>query len=174
MTALLEKVRPGDELGQGTSLNGAARHNARLGYVWGTASGESCAANPRTIRDGDADRTVRVEPRARNVLRFSGNSLRNERLDLREITQAVATTLSNVPAKEIADATGGSIRAAQNVREGLNAMSLAGFLNACRAFPELRALAMEMMGCEAETDPEFVKGLSLLVNSYVRRAQEGV
>lgn len=133
----------------------------------------SCAVNPRTIREEESARTVHVESRARNVLRSDGRSLRsrypNDRLDIREITQAVTQTLSNVTAKELADATGGSIRAAQNVREGLNGMSLAGFLNACRSFPELRALAMEMMGCEAETDPEFVKGISLLMNSYVRK-----
>ena len=132
----------------------------------------SFVQTPRTIRDGETGRSVRVESRARNVLRNRGTFLRtNDRLDVREITQAVATTLSNVTAKELADATGGSIRAAQNVREGLNAMSLAGFLNACRSIPELRALAMEMMGCEAETDPEFVKGISLLMNSYARKAQ---
>ncbi|HVZ18050.1 MAG TPA: hypothetical protein VG897_13090 [Terriglobales bacterium] len=96
----------------------------------------------------------------------------NDRLDVREITQAVSATLNNVSAKELADATGGSIRAAQNVREGLNAMSLAGFLNACRCIPELRALAMEMMGCEAETDPDFVKGITLLMNSYARKQMQ--
>lgn len=135
----------------------------------------SCAPNTRIVRDADSARTVHVESRARNVLRSKGRFLRtNDRLDVREITAAVKDTLQAVPAKEIADATGGSIRAAQNVREGLNAMSLAGFLNACRSIPELRALAMEMMGCEAETDPEFVKGISLLMNSYTRKQmQEG-
>lgn len=132
----------------------------------------SFVQTPRTLRDGESARTVHVEPRARNVLRSKGRFLRtNDRLDVREITAAVADTLASVPAKMLADATGGSIRAAQNVREGLNAMSLAGFLNACRSIPELRALAMEMMGCEAEADPEFVKGISLLMNSYARKMQ---
>ena len=171
MTALLEKARPSEERSQGASFDGTAR-TARPGTVWNNGTAESCSVNARTIRDAETARTIHVESRARNVLRNRGNFLHtNDRLDVREITQAVATTLSNVTAKELADATGGSVRGAQNVREGLNAMGLAGFLNACRAFPELRALAMDMMGCEAETDPEFVKGISLLMNSYVRRTR---
>lgn len=126
-----------------------------------------------TFQDADETRTVRVEPRARNVQRNIGRNLRprygNDRLDPREVTEAVTETLACVTTRQLADATGGSIRAAQNVREGLNAMSLTAFLNACRRIPELRALAMELMGCEAETDPEFVKGITLLMNSYVRK-----
>lgn len=87
-----------------------------------------------------------------------------------EVTEAISDRLRNVPAKQIQDAQGGSIRAAENVKAGLNAMSLTNFINTCRAIPELRALAVEMLGCEAETDPEFVKGLSLLMNSFARKS----
>jgi hypothetical protein len=128
-------------------------------------------ANPPTIREVPGRKYYGEEP-VRNVRRQNGKDLRrrlDEKLTVLEVTQAVAATLNNVAAKEIAYATGGSIRAAQNVREGLNAMSLTGFINACRAIPELRALAMDMMGCEAETDPEFVRGIALLMNSYSRR-----
>jgi hypothetical protein len=90
---------------------------------------------------------------------------------VREVTETVSGVLVQFESKVLADATGGSVRAANNVREGLNAMSLTGFLNACRALPELRAAAMELMGCEAETDPEFVRGITLLMNNYVRKRQ---
>jgi hypothetical protein len=133
----------------------------------------SFTQSARTTRQAEP-RTVRVEHHHGNVRGHFGTSLRRraptERLDPREVTIAVSETLAPMSAKEIADATGGSVRAAQNVREGLNAMSLTGFLNACRQFPELRALAMEMMGCEAETDPEFVAGITKLMNAYARKA----
>lgn len=91
-------------------------------------------------------------------------------MTVEEVTKSVSSTLRPFEAKDLAHATGGSIRAAHNVREGLNAMSLTGFLNACRAIPELRALAMELMGCDGETDPEFVRGLTLLLNAHARRS----
>lgn len=133
---------------------------------------ESCDLNARVVRE-EQPRNLHGETRARNVRRFSGRVLPSDRLDLREVTQAISATLVNTPAKELADATGGSIRAAQNIREGLNSMSLVPFLNACRAIPELRSLAMEMIGCEAETDPEFIAGITQLMNAYVRKREAG-
>lgn len=134
---------------------------------------ESCAPIPSNDR-GSGDRNLR-ESGDGSFRRITGNSFRrrlpSDRLSTRDVTMAVSQTLFNTPAKEIADATGGSVRAAQNVREGLNSMSLTSFLNACRSIPELRALAMEMMGCEAETDPEFVAGITHLMNAYVRKRE---
>ena len=92
-----------------------------------------------------------------------------DRVSVEEVTKTVSGTLANFETKDIVEATGGSIRAAENVKQGLNAMSLTSFINACRAIPELRAVAMQMMGCEAETDPEFMRGLHHLINAYVRR-----
>lgn len=92
-------------------------------------------------------------------------------MSVEEVTKTVSGTLANFETKDIVEATGGSIRAAENVKQGLNAMSLTSFINACRAIPELRAVAMQMMGCEAETDPEFMRGLHHLINAYVRRDQ---
>jgi hypothetical protein len=91
------------------------------------------------------------------------------KLTVKEVTETVTDTLQSIEAKDIQEATGGSIRAAENVRQGLNSMSLTNFINACRAIPELRAVAMQMMGCEAETDPEFIRGLHHLINAHVRR-----
>lgn len=92
-----------------------------------------------------------------------------EKLTVKEVTETVTETLQSIEAKDIQEATGGSIRAAENARQGLNTMSLTNFINACRAIPELRAVAMQMMGCEAETDPEFIRGLHHLINAHVRR-----
>lgn len=92
-----------------------------------------------------------------------------EKLTVKEVTEAVTETLQSIEAKDIQEATGGSIRAAENARQGLNAMSLTNFINACRAIPELRAVAMQMIGAEGNTDPEFHRALHHLVNSYVRR-----
>lgn len=90
-----------------------------------------------------------------------------EKLTVREVTEAVTGALQPIEAKDIQEATGGSIRAAENARQGLNAMSLTNFVNACRAIPELRAVAMQMIGAEGNTDPEFHRALHHLVNSYV-------
>jgi hypothetical protein len=92
-----------------------------------------------------------------------------EKLTVKEVTEAVTGTLQAIEAKDIQEATGGSIRAAENARQGLNAMSLTNFVNACRAIPELRAVAMQLIGAEGNTDPEFHRALHHLVNSYVRR-----
>lgn len=92
-----------------------------------------------------------------------------EKLTVKEVTETVTETLQTIETKDIQEATGGSIRAAENVRQGLNAMSLTNFINACRAIPELRAVAMQMIGAEGNTDPEFHRALHHLVNSFVRQ-----
>lgn len=125
-------------------------------------------------RREDSERTMehylRTYPRKRR-----GDSRQNlprtEYISTREVTDRVAETLEPFSAKEVAAASGASVKAAQNSREGLNAMSLAHFLNACRAIPELRALAMELMGCETVVDPDFVRGISLLQNALARRSE---
>jgi hypothetical protein len=91
-----------------------------------------------------------------------------ERFSTRDVTHAVAEVLQDFSAKEIAEATGSSVRAAENAKQGMNAMSLAHFLNACREIPEMRAMAMQMMGCETTLNPERERALSMLVNSYLQ------
>ena len=102
----------------------------------------------------------------RNFQRRTGKTFR-ERYSTRDVTHAVSSVLSDFQAKEIAEASGSSVRAAENAKQGMNAMSLAHFLNACKELPELRALAMEMMGVEP-TNPDRERALAMLVNSYVR------
>lgn len=112
-----------------------------MGFSLGSANRNFRRARPRTIR---------------------------EHYSTRDVTHAVSDVLSDFHAKEIADASGSSVRAAENAKQGMNAMSLAHFLNACREIPELRALAMQMMGCDTVINPDRERALAMLVNSYVR------
>ena len=90
-------------------------------------------------------------------------------LTTRTVTERVSAVLCQFPAKVIARASGSSVRAAENIRQGDNAMSLVYFLRACQQIPELRSLAMELMGCETTIDPEFQRGISMLMNSFARQ-----
>lgn len=94
-----------------------------------------------------------------------------ERYSTRDVTHAVSDVLSDFHAKEIAEASGSSVRAAENAKQGMNAMSLAHFLNACREIPELRAMAMQMMGCSEVINPDRERAIAMLVNSYVQRGE---
>ena len=102
----------------------------------------------------------------RNFQRRDSRTLQ-QHLSTRCVTTALAETLAPFHAKEIAEASGSSVRAAENAKQGMNAMSLAHFLNACREIPELRAMAMEMMGVEP-INPDRERAMAMLVNSFVR------
>ena len=90
-------------------------------------------------------------------------------LTTRTVTEKVSAVLCQFPAKVIAKASGSSVRAAENIRQGDNAMSLVYFLRACQQIPELRSLAMELMGCETTINPDRERALAMLVNSYMRQ-----
>lgn len=107
-----------------------------------------------------------LEIARRNFQRRDSRTL-PERISTRSLTHALADALAPFHAKEIAEASGSSVRAAENAKQGMNAMSLAHFLNACREIPELRAMAMQMMGCEQTINPDRERALAMLVNSYV-------
>jgi len=95
-----------------------------------------------------------------------------QRYSTRDVTRAVSDVLSDFHAKEIAEASGSSVRAAENAKQGMNAMSLAHFLNACREIPELRAMAMQMMGVDP-INPDRERALAMLVNSYSQQQGRG-
>lgn len=73
------------------------------------------------------------------------------------------------PAKEQAVETGQSVRACRNQQAGLNCMQLTEFFNACQIIPELKEWGMRMMGCESETDPEFVHAMTMAFNALAKR-----
>lgn len=86
-----------------------------------------------------------------------------------QLRTEISAVLLQFPAKDIAKAAGSSLGTAQNARDGYHTISLPHFINLCRDIPELRALALRLMGCEGHTDPEFIKGLHHLIASYTRR-----
>ena len=67
-----------------------------------------------------------------------------------------------------AEEQGASPRAIENQKNGESAISLRNMLNWCRVNPRVRAEFMALMGCDCETDPDFVQGISLLMNKFVR------
>jgi hypothetical protein len=169
----LEKGRPDDEpvamlMGNGThGIAPRSKHRVfSMAEVEQAIPQSFQRASGGSVRDG-LGRIVRAG-RGGNLRYAHGRNLQSY-LTTEEVTKAVSNVVNPLEDKELAHATGGSLRAANNVRNGLNAMSLTAFLNACRAIPELRALAMDLMGCDAETDPDFVRGVTLLMNSFARR-----
>lgn len=110
---------------------------------------------------------ISLDSPRRNFQRRHGRTL-TERYSTREVTRRLADTLAPFQAKEIAEASGSSVRAAENAKQGMNAMSLAHFLNACREIPELKAMAMELMGCDTVIDPDRERALAMLANSFAR------
>lgn len=106
-----------------------------------------------------------------NARSFRGDQSQNDSgtLTTRALTEKVSAVLYQFPAKVIARASGSSVRAAENIRQGENAMSLLYFLRASKQIPELKKLAMELMGCEETINPDRERALAMLVNSYVRQ-----
>jgi hypothetical protein len=92
----------------------------------------------------------------------------NHNLRGRDLAGRIQTATRNVSAKVLARAAGCSIRAAENTKQGINTPSLDHFLSAAREIPELRALALEVMGCEP-INPDRERAIAMLVNSYLQR-----
>jgi hypothetical protein len=93
-------------------------------------------------------------------------------LDACDVTNRIRAVLQMIPAKVLCRAAGSSERAAENAKQGINSMSLAHFLNACRKIPELREVAMELMGCPTicseDIDPEFIRGFEILKECFAK------
>jgi hypothetical protein len=90
-----------------------------------------------------------------------------------QIIKEVQGIILQFPIKQVAAEAGSTQKAVEKVRNGENAMSLRNFCNLCRANPRIAAMAAPLFGLE-ETDPDFVQGFSLLMNSLVRnRVAEG-
>lgn len=87
-----------------------------------------------------------------------------ERLSTRDVTKQISAALADVPAKELAEASGSSLRAAENAKQGIHAMSLAYFFNAAASNPELNALAMEWLG-KGKINPKMLRGALMILNA---------
>jgi hypothetical protein len=95
------------------------------------------------------------------------------RMDGRDLPARIQDATRNIPAKILAKAAKCSVRAAENAKQGISALSLGHFLNAAKDIPELRAMAMELMGCETEINPDRERALAMLVNSYTQQQGRG-
>lgn len=75
----------------------------------------------------------------------------------------------NIPVGQIAKAAGSTKRAAENIKSGDNGMQMAHLVAYCRNDPVFRAEFFKFCGGHMETDPEFVAGITMALNSLARR-----
>jgi hypothetical protein len=94
------------------------------------------------------------------------------RVDGRDLPVRIQTATRNIPAKVLAKAAKCSVRTAENAKQAVSTLSLDHFLNACRDIPELRALALEVMGCDP-INPDRERAIAMLVNSYTQQQGRG-
>lgn len=80
----------------------------------------------------------------------------------------VAEALRRNPAKQIARQINASPRTVEGWRGRKVAPSLAHFLNACQAVPELKAAMRQLLAMEGDADPEFQRALADLVRAAQR------
>lgn len=89
-------------------------------------------------------------------------------LTQREVMKTCQVIAFSRPIKEMAEIADVVPRAIENVRKGESAFSLLSLAKISRVDPRARALAMRLLGCEDETDPDWVQGISLLRNFMAR------
>jgi len=122
-------------------------------------------------QDFAAASTYRVpQPRKHSEAKRMASSydLTRKKLGRRDVGPRLQAALQNVTAKELARATGESVSAAENAKAGRTGMNLAAFFNACREIPELKAMAMELMGVPP-ADAGVERKLTELVNAVLKR-----
>lgn len=105
----------------------------------------------------------------RNTRSFNrGEHLDNPRCGTGEATDWLKDYLSNKSAKYIeAKASVGS-RAAENIKQGRNGMTMAHIVSMCRADPDFRAAFFQFCGGMLEGEPEMVAALSHAINAVMR------
>jgi hypothetical protein len=75
-------------------------------------------------------------------------------------------------AKEVAQLTGLSIKAIENMRMGLSGASSQTITTWCRTDPAFRAAYFAFCGGMLEGDPEMLNGLTMAVQSFLRQQTE--
>lgn len=75
--------------------------------------------------------------------------------------------------KELAELTGLTQKGVANLRQGLAGASAQTISTWCRNDPAFRADYFAWVGGYLENDPEFVAGLSRLINNYARKLHGG-
>jgi len=132
---------------------------------------EPLGANPQSD-PRQAASTVRGHERRR----VKGDSRRTllARPDSTECTDWLADRLRTYSAKDVAELTGCTARAGENAKQGMSGLSMGSIVALCRNDPIFRAEFFRFCGGYLETDPEFVAGITMAMNSLARRkASEG-
>lgn len=110
-----------------------------------------------------------------NTRRTMGGARRqnSSRLSTAQFTDWIQEQARGYGEKELADITGLSLKAVQNLRLGRSACSGTTLANWCLGDPTFLARYHHFCGGYSETDPEFQQGLALLANSIARRFNKG-
>lgn len=160
MTALVEKVRPGEERYQGASLDGAARTKRRNGSSLGSAI--ETLGNTSQIIPGEQGRDISGHVR-HNIRKHDPRNIsrKSEKMFLsnREVAEANREALREAylgmqaPTEAIAEDSGASKKAAENWVAGENPQGLTAFINNYRNNPKFAALARYHLLGHTDFDP---------------------
>lgn len=93
----------------------------------------------------------------------------NNRISTAQLVDFVKEQALRRPIKEVARLTGLSTKAVENIRSGEAAASGTTISTWCKNCPEFRTEYFRWVGGYMETDPEFVKGITMALNSLARR-----
>lgn len=93
----------------------------------------------------------------------------NTRVSTAELVDFVKEQALRRPIKEVAKLTGLSTKAVENIRSGEAAASGTTISTWCKNCPEFRTEYFRWVGGYMETDPEFVKGITMALQSLARR-----
>jgi hypothetical protein len=86
----------------------------------------------------------------------------------------MAEFFRNTPAKVIANDAGINLRAAENVKQGRNGLTMAHLENLCNSNADFRAAWFaERCGGKLEGDPELVADLSRVINRLMQQQGRG-
>jgi hypothetical protein len=163
-----ENGRPANE--PSAKMMGNDRHGAipprpehRVHFM-GKQSGKIPSSLPGSLRE-----TLHGSGARKPASLFANKSSALPPLSTSELIRETQCIVLQFPTHQVAEEQGASPRAIENQRNGESAISLRNAINWARRNPRVRARFMYLMGCESETDPDFVQGISLLFNEFVRQ-----
>lgn len=160
----LEKGRPqhaGAKFGQDRA------ETARTPSAWVMEMGIQLGkSHTSLVRRGDG--TLPRTTAQKSSSQTANNTSELPPLTTSELIKETQCIILQFPLAQVAEEQGNCPRAIEAQRNGESSVSFLKAINWCRRNPRVRAQIMRLMGCDAETDPDFVQGLSLLINAYVR------
>jgi hypothetical protein len=167
-SAIPFEKNPGESAG---AKVGTTQGHARTAQQWVTGMGDQSTIARTTLAREQRGTILRGRAwKSASLKAQNTSSLRS--LTTQEITKEVQGIVLQFPTVEVVEDTQASLRAIENIRNGDSGMSLKTFVNLCRANPRARALASAMLGFGAESDPEVVQAISVLMNQLVREGIE--